>query len=93
MDRQCDQEVHGGEDEIDIALGEDPECRTGLGGQFNSFKQTLLPALTPGEFADIYAETITYGMFAARFHDTDRSTFSRQEAMERLPDGLADDVP
>lgn len=72
-------------DEIDIALAEDPECRTGLGGQFKSFQQNLLPALTPGEFADIYAETITYGMFAARFHDTDLSTFSRQEAMERLP--------
>jgi len=72
-------------DEIGIALADDPEFRSGLGGQFKSFKANLLPALTPGEFADIYAETITYGMFAARFHDTDLSTFSRQEAMERLP--------
>ena len=72
-------------DEIGIALKDDPEYRSGLGGQFKSFKSNLLPALEPDEFADIYAETITYGMFAARFHDDDLSTFSRQEAMEKLP--------
>lgn len=72
-------------DEIGIALSADPQFRSALGGQYRSFKANLLPALTPDEFADIYAETITYGMFAARFHDDDLSTFSRQEAMEDLP--------
>jgi hypothetical protein len=72
-------------DEIALALKEDPEFKTALGGQFKSFKANLLPALEPAEFADIYAETITYGMFAARFHDDDLSTFSRQEALEKLP--------
>lgn len=72
-------------DEIGIALADDPEFRSGLGGQYRSFKANLLPALTPDEFADIYAETITYGMFAARFHDSDLSSFSRQEAMDDLP--------
>ncbi len=72
-------------DELEIALKEDREFRSGLGGQYKSFKANLLPHLTPDEFADLYAETITYGMFAARFHDTDLSTFSRQEAMEDLP--------
>ncbi len=72
-------------DELEIALKNDPEFRSGLGGQYKSFKANLLPHLTPDEFADLYAETITYGMFAARFHDTDMNTFSRQEAMEDLP--------
>lgn len=72
-------------DEIALALKDDPEFRTGLGGQFKSFKANLLPNLEPDEFADIYAETITYGMFAARFHDDDLTTFSRQEALEKLP--------
>jgi predicted helicase len=72
-------------DELQIALGEDREFRSALGGQYKSFKANLLPHLTPDEFADLYAETITYGMFAARFHDTDLNTFSRQEAMEDLP--------
>jgi hypothetical protein len=72
-------------DEIDLALKDDPHFRTGLGGQFKSFKANLLPALEPSEFADIYAETITYGLFAARFHDDDLTTFSRAEALEKLP--------
>ncbi|WP_430428681.1 type ISP restriction/modification enzyme [Parasphingorhabdus sp.] len=72
-------------DEIGIALGDDPELRTNLAGQFKSFKADLLPNLTTGEFADIYAETITYGMFAARLHDESLDTFSRQEALELLP--------
>ncbi|WP_420140952.1 type ISP restriction/modification enzyme [Sphingomonas sp.] len=72
-------------DEIAIALADEAEARKGLEGQYKSFKANLLPNLTPDEFADIYAETITYGMFAARFHDTDLNTFSRQEAMDDLP--------
>jgi Type ISP C-terminal specificity domain/Eco57I restriction-modification methylase len=72
-------------DEVGIALADDPEFRSGLGRQFNTFKDNLLPNLTPGEFADIYAETITYGMFAARLHDQTLDTFSRQEALELLP--------
>lgn len=72
-------------DEIDLALKDDPEFRSSLGGQFKSFKANLLPALEPSEFADIYAETITYGLFAARFHDDNLATFSRAEALEKLP--------
>lgn len=72
-------------DEVGIALAEDEEFRSGLGRQFNTFKNNLLPNLTPGEFADIYAETITYGMFAARLHDDTLDSFSRQEALEKLP--------
>lgn len=71
-------------DEIGIALADDPQFRSGLGGQYRSFKANLLPTLTPDEFADIYAETITYGMFAARFHD-ETPGFTRQEALEKLP--------
>lgn len=72
-------------DEIGIALSDDPGLRSNLAGQFKSFKADLLPNLTTGEFADIYAETITYGMFAARLHDQSLDTFSRAEALELLP--------
>ena len=72
-------------DEIGLALAADAEFRTGLGRQFTTFKENLLPNLTPDEFADIYAETITYGMFAARLHDDTLDTFSRAEALEKLP--------
>ncbi len=66
-------------------LKADPELQSELANQFKSFKANLLPNLTPGEFADIYAETVTYGMFAARFHDQTPDDFSRQEALELLP--------
>lgn len=36
-------------------------------------------------FADIYAQTIVYGMFAARLNDKTPDTFSRQEAAELIP--------
>ena len=72
-------------DEIGLALADDKDFRSALGGQYKSFKANLLPALEPDEFADIYAETITYGLFAARFHDDSLDTFSRQEALENLP--------
>ena len=66
-------------------LKEDRDFRTDLGGQFKAFKADLLPELTRDEFADIYAETITYGMFAARLHDETLDSFSRREALELLP--------
>ena len=72
-------------DEVGIALADDAEFRSGLGRQFTTFKDNLLPNLEPGQVADIYAETITYGMFAARLHDDTLETFSRQEALEKLP--------
>jgi len=72
-------------DVLGNVLKEDTELQSELGGQFKSFKANLLPNLTPGEFADIYAETVTYGMFAARFHDQTPQDFSRQEALELLP--------
>ena len=56
-------------EEIEIALKDDIDFRSGLGGQYKSFKANLLPHLEPDEFADIYAETITYGMFAAHEFD------------------------
>lgn len=45
-----------------------------------AFKDILIHDITPKEFADVYAQTIVYGMFAARLHDTTPDTFSRHEA-------------
>ena len=53
--------------------------------QMNAFKQILIHDITPKEFADVYAQTIAYGMFAARLHDPTLPTFSRQEAAELIP--------
>lgn len=66
-------------------LREDNDLQTELSAQFQAFKENLIHDITPQDFADIYAETIAYGMFAARLHDTTLDTFSRQEALELLP--------
>ena len=50
-----------------------------------AFKDVLIHEITPKGFADVYAQTIAYGMFAARLHDPTLETFSRQEAAELIP--------
>lgn len=56
-----------------------------LKGQLEAFQRVLIHDLTPEGFADIYAQTIAYGMFAARLHDPTPETFSRQEAATLIP--------
>jgi predicted helicase len=56
-----------------------------LHDQFQVFKKVLLHDLTIKEFSDIYAQTIAYGMFAARLHDPTLETFTRHEAAELIP--------
>lgn len=53
--------------------------------QYQGFKQILIHDITVKDFADVYAQTITYGMFAARLHDENLDTFSRQEAATLIP--------
>ena len=79
---------------IDNALCEDTkedsqsmfeEANSTLRDQLNAFKDVLIHDITPKEFADIYAQTIAYGMFAARLYDPTLDDFSRQEAAELIP--------
>jgi len=56
-----------------------------LKDQLKAFKEILIHDITPKGFADVYAQTIVYGMFAARLHDPTLPTFSRQEAAELIP--------
>ncbi len=72
-------------DVLQNTLREDADFQSELAGQYNAFKEHLIHDIKPEDFADIYAETIAYGMFAARLHDITLDTFSRQEALELLP--------
>lgn len=56
-----------------------------LKDQMTAFREILIHDITPKGFADVYAQTIAYGMFAARLHDPTLPTFSRQEAAELIP--------
>ena len=72
-------------DVLGKTLREDADLQTELAAQYHAFAENLIHDITPEDFADIYAETIAYGMFAARLHDQTLDTFSRQEALELLP--------
>ncbi|MEO5858416.1 MAG: adenine methyltransferase, partial [Pyrinomonadaceae bacterium] len=64
---------------------EESQANSTLKEQLAAFKQILIHDIDEKQFADVYAQTIAYGMFAARFHDRDLETFSRQEAAEKIP--------
>ncbi|NMA39063.1 MAG: N-6 DNA methylase, partial [Lentisphaerae bacterium] len=54
-----------------------------LTGFFEAFQTYLLGALTPEDFADFFAQTITYGLFAARIRAN--GAFSRRTAFFNIP--------
>ncbi|MGI9054444.1 MAG: hypothetical protein ACR2F2_01445, partial [Pyrinomonadaceae bacterium] len=72
---------------IESALESDEETSADstLNEQMRAFRDVLIHDITAKEFADVYAQTIAYGMFAARLHDPNLETFSRQEAAELIP--------
>ena len=53
--------------------------------QLSAFQKTLIPDLKPEQFADMYAQTIAYGLFAARTTTNDPDNFSRRTAGWDLP--------
>jgi len=72
---------------IEKSLTEDDkvDAKSALKSQMLSFKQMLIHDIDNQAFADIYSQTIAYGMFAARYHDPTLPTFSRQEAATLIP--------
>lgn len=53
--------------------------------QLRAFRDVLIHDLKAEEFADIYAQTIVYGLFTARLNDFTPDDFSRQEAAKLIP--------
>ncbi len=67
------------------------ETMPGYGAQTNwlhewlrAFRDTLIPDLYEHQFADMFAQTLAYGLFAARVHEPNRP-FSRESAAVNLP--------
>ena len=50
-----------------------------------NFREVLMPDIGADEFSDVFAQTLTYGMFAARLNDPTPENFSRYEAMGLIP--------
>ncbi len=53
--------------------------------QLQAFQNNLIPDLTPEDFADMYAQTIAYGLFAARCTSNNGTAFTRLDAAQNLP--------
>lgn len=67
------------------AVKADEHVQTKLSDQYSAFKKQLIHDITAEEFADVCAETIACGMFAARLHYQTPDTFKRQDALRCLP--------
>jgi hypothetical protein len=71
------------------------EEKTGKGfimGFYKAFKDYLISSLTEDNFSDLYAQTITYGLFAARTRS--ENGFNRKLAYDNIPEtiGILRDV-
>ncbi len=53
--------------------------------QYTAFREVLIRDLTEEEFVDMYAQTLVYGLFVARYFDESLSDFTRHEAHDLLP--------
>ena len=54
-----------------------------IAGFFEAFQTYLIGSLTPDDFVDLFAQTITYGLFAARTRSGDG--FNRRIAFDNIP--------
>ncbi|MCB0748274.1 MAG: N-6 DNA methylase, partial [Ignavibacteriae bacterium] len=52
---------------------------------YNTLKKLLVHDLKTDAFADMYAQTLVYGLFVARYFDDTPESFSRREARELVP--------
>jgi len=66
---------------------ESPDPASDLSTHRNTLRDTLLPGLTDAAFADLYAQTIAYGLFAARMIAPDKP-FTLPEAAYLLPGNI-----
>jgi predicted helicase len=70
---------------INLAF-EREERKGSLHIQLNGFRKVLLHDLEPAQFADMYAQTICYGLFAARCGHNGKGPFTRERAAFELPE-------
>lgn len=78
---------------ISVELGDGgQEGQKSIHGFFEAFKKYLIHNLTHEQFADLYAQTITYGLFAARTRSG--AEFNRELAYKYIPHtiGILSDI-
>lgn len=71
-------------DLIIAAFAQEPEGGS-LHSQLVAFRDNLIPDLSVEQFADMYSQTLAYGLFAARCTSDSGKDFTRQNAAYLLP--------
>ena len=69
---------------IAVLKSGDPALQSAFQKRFGAFKDLLLPALKEDEFADLYAQTMTYGLFAAKLSAPENANFTLAGAYQFL---------
>ncbi|MFH1601635.1 MAG: type ISP restriction/modification enzyme [Candidatus Shapirobacteria bacterium] len=72
-------------DNIRQFLATESEINIELARVYKTIRELLVHDLTKESFADMYAQTLVYGLFVARFYDETPSDFTRQEARDLIP--------
>jgi hypothetical protein len=73
-------------DNVRHFLNSDSAQNTELVRVYEAIKKMLVHDLTIDTFSDMYAQTLVYGLFVARYYDDSPDTFNRQEARDLVPD-------
>ncbi len=69
---------------IQVELNREEEsCEGHLFGFYEAFKKYLIYGLSKEEFADLYSQTITYGLFVSRTRS--ENGFKRKDAFDNIP--------
>lgn len=71
---------------VKLELKSDEEQTGSLYMQLKAFKDILNKDINEERFADLYAQTIAYGFFAARIHDESPDEFTIKEAADLIPE-------
>ncbi len=72
-------------DNVAVYLEQGGERDQELGRIYEMMKQMLVHDLSKQQFADMYAQTLVYGLFVARYGDTTPESFNRSEARDLVP--------
>ncbi len=73
-------------DDVREVLKDESDRKQSLEEVYEVLKSLLVHDLTPSQFADMYAQTLVYGLFVARYYDKTENNFTRQEAIDLLPE-------
>lgn len=81
--------LFGEMDQGSASKGNDEKYDDWITGFYKAFKEYLIPTLKKEDFADLYAQTIAYGLFCARTRlPGDTNQFNRKQAFYYIPNTI-----